>query len=145
MAPVKQKNNSAKRKRKKRKVYFEPEYLRESLGFKDLSAELERAPNPGKKITGAETFGDKRVSFQPEIVEEDAPKRQKNSSRRFKRFWASLTKAQKEALKMVYVKNPNRLTKVEVARKLGIRVDTLQERIYYAIKKLRRFFPEFGE
>jgi len=46
---------------------------------------------------------------------------------------------------MVYLKNPDRLTKAEIARKLGIRVDTLQERIDYAIKKLRRFFQEFDD
>ena len=72
-------------------------------------------------------------------------KRRKNSSRRFKRYWATLTNAQKAALRMVYTHNPGRLTKAEVARTLGIRVDKLQERIDYAVKKLLKHFPEFDD
>ena len=83
------------------------------------------------------------VGNHPDVSEDEQSERPENSSRRFKRFWASLTTAQKQALRMVYIKNPDSLTKAEIARKLGIRVDTLQERIDYAIKKLKRFFQEF--
>jgi DNA-directed RNA polymerase specialized sigma24 family protein len=144
-APKKEKRQS-KRLRKKRNVYFEPTYLRELLGLKDdVALELQKTANFKKEMSGTEAFGDKRVSVQPDISEDEQLERPENPSRRFKRFWASLTTAQKQALRMVYIKNPDRLTKVEIARKLGIRVDTLQERIDYAIKKLKRFFQEFDE
>ena len=53
-----------------------------------------------------------------------------------------MRRAQKEAMRRVYVKNQELLIKAEIARQLGIRVDTLQERLDYAIKKLRKCFPE---
>lgn len=47
-------------------------------------------------------------------------------------------------MRLVYLRNPEKLSKAEIARKLGIRVETLQERLDYAIKKLVKFFPEFS-
>ena len=85
------------------------------------------------------------MSYQPNITEPPEPEPQANPSRRWKRAWATLTRLQKEAMRRVYIKNPERLSKTEIARLLGIRVDTLQERIAYAIKKLKKFFPEFGD
>ncbi len=135
-------SEKAKRKRTKRRVYFEPTYLREVLGeLKDVGEELGRVPSFGKPLSSHDTFGDKRVSYQPEI-DETPEERKKNSSRWFKRYWATLTTAQKEAMRRVYIKNPERLSKAEIARHMGIRVDTLQERLDYAIKKLKKHLTE---
>ena len=146
MAAPKKEKRQSKRLRKKRKVYFESTYLRELLGLKnDVALELQKTANFKKEMSGTEAFGDKRVSAQPDISEDEQDERLENPSRRFKRFWASLTTAQKQALRMVYLKNPDSLTEEEIARNVGIWVDTLQERIDYVIKKLKRFFQEFEE
>ncbi|TWW10035.1 hypothetical protein E3A20_08410 [Planctomyces bekefii] len=104
-------------------------YLREMLGRK---RDVAIVAVGRQRLAGADPIS------EPDDVGADG-KRRKNSSRRFKRYWASLTNAQKAALRMV----PDKLTKADVARKLGIRVDTLQERIDHAIKKLLKHFPEF--
>ena len=140
------KKKTAKGKRKKRKVYFEPTYLREMLGLKDdVTFELQRTASFNKPMSEADPFVDQRVSYQPDPTASEAPTQKKTSSRQYKRFWASLTKAQKEALRLVYLKNPEKLSKAEVARQLGVRVETLQERIDYAIKKLAKFFPQYSD
>ena len=41
--------------------------------------------------------------------------------------------------------NKERLSKAAVANKLGIRIETLQERIDYAIKMRLKYFPEYSE
>ena len=82
------------------------------------------------------------MSRQPDIATSDEPEAQVNSSRRFKRYWATLAGLQKEAMRYVYIKNPERRSKTEIARLLGIRADTLQERLDYAIKKLKKFFHD---
>jgi DNA-directed RNA polymerase specialized sigma24 family protein len=133
-------------KRKSRRDGFRNVPLRERLGKKrDIAIGLLRWANFGKPISDADTLAQQRVSYQPDITEPPEPEPQVNSSRRFKRFWASLTHLQKEAMRRVYLKNPERLPKVEIAHLLGIRPDTLQERLDHAIKKLRRFFPELGQ
>ena len=135
-----------KAKPKKRPEVFENPPLRERLGKKrDVTIGLLRWANFGKPISDADTLAQQRVSYQPDIAAPHEPEPQANSSRRFKRFWASLTRLQKEAMRRVYIKNPERLSKTEIARLLGIRVDTLQERLNYAIKKLKTFFPEWGD
>ena len=85
-----------------------------------------------------------RVDAKAALDAPDTSEPQQNPSRRFKRYWASLTRAQKEAMRRVYIKNSDKLTKVEIALSLGIRIDTIQERLDYAIKKFKRFFPEAG-
>lgn len=145
MAERKQKKakTSKKGKGKTRQVYFRPTYLRELLGqINDVGLELQESASFGKPIYPSDTFADQRVSYQPDAGE-SPEERQLNPSRRFKRYWVTLTNAQKEAMRRVYIKNPERLSKAEIARQMGIRVDTLQERLDYAIKKLKRHFSEF--
>jgi len=85
-APKKEKRQS-KRLRKKRKVYFEPTYLREVLGLKDdVALELQKTANFKKEMSGTEAFGDKRVSVQPDISEDEQLERPENSSRRLNVF-----------------------------------------------------------
>lgn len=145
MAPRNQGEATKTRKRKKRRVYFEPTYLRELLGqVNDVALELQKTASFNKPISESDTFVGERVSHQPD-ADATSEDRKQNPSRRFKRYWATLTRAQKEAMRRVYIKNPDRLSKTEVARSLGIRVDTLQERIEYAIKKLKKHFPELGD
>lgn len=135
-----------KARRRKRPDAREHVRLRESLGNKrDVALGLLRSPNFGKLISDADTLAQARVSYQPDITEPPAPEPQANLSRRWKRAWAMLTRLQKQAMRLVYTKNPERRSKTDVAHELEIRVDTLQERIDYAIKKLKRFFPEFGD
>lgn len=146
MSKKKQAKRKTRRKKKNRRVYFEPTHLRELLGQKnDVAFELQKGASFNRPISDADTFVKDRVVYQPDIAAEEQPEPQQNPSRRFKRYWASLTKAQKEAMRLVYLKNPDRLSKAEIARRLGIRVETLQERIDYAIKKLFKFFPEFDD
>ena len=133
-------------RRKKRPDAHEHVRLREHLGKKkDVALGLLRAANFGKRLSDADTLAQERVSYQPGITEPLEVEPQVNPSRRWKRAWATLTRLQKEAMMRVYVKNPEQLPKAEIARLLGIRPDTLQERIDYAIRKLKRFFPEFGD
>jgi DNA-directed RNA polymerase specialized sigma24 family protein len=135
-----------KARRKKRPDAREHVRLRERLGKKkDVALGLLRAANFGKLLSDADTLAQERVSYPPDITEPPEPEPQANPSRRWKRAWATLTRLQKEAMRRVYIKNPEHLSKTEIARLLGIRVDTLQERIDYAIKKLKKFFPELGQ
>ncbi len=128
---------------KKHRAIDENPQLRERIGKKDdVAIALQRLANFGKPISDADTLAQQRVSYQPDIAAPGEPEPQVNSSRRFKRFWATLTRLQKETMRRVYIKNPERLSKTEIARLLGIRVDTLQERLDYAIKKLKKVFPE---
>lgn len=123
-------------------MYFEATQLRELLGqINDVAYELERTARFNKPLSETDTFVNERVSYQPD-PDETPEVRQKNPSRRFKRYWATLTRAQKEAMRLVYIKNPERRSKAEIAREIGIRPDTLQERLDGAIKKLKRHFPE---
>ena len=136
------KSKPSRRRKKKRRVYFEATQLRELLGqINDVAFELQRTASFNKPISDADTCVNERVSHQPDI-DETPEHRQRNPSRRFKRYWATLTRAQKEAMRRVYIKNPERHSKAEIARQIGIRVETLQERIDYAIKKLKEHFPE---
>jgi DNA-directed RNA polymerase specialized sigma24 family protein len=138
-------NTIPKSKRKPRKVYYEPTYLREMLGLEsDISLSLEGSPKHAQPHNPSDAFADLRTAMQPDQEDEIQPKKV-NNSRRYKRFWASLTKNQKEALRLVYTHNRERLSKAAVANKLGIRIETLQERINYAIKKLLKHFPEYSE
>jgi|GEM_PF-5673812 len=155
------KRNPRQKSKPKKRIFFndfqESGYLREVLGHTDVALWIDQTPLFGRADPNERVVGDLRVTFQPELTDEedrddegvdgassgDAAMRQKNSSRRFKRFWATLTLAQKEALRLIYINNPKNLSKVEVAELLGIRVDTLQERIDYAVKKLKRYFPDF--
>lgn len=137
--------SKSKPKRKHRKVYYKPTYLREMLGLKgDARLTLEGSDFHAKPYNESDTFADLRVTHQPD-ADEEVPSEKASNSRRFKRFWAALTKNQKMALRMVYTHNKERLSKAAVAKKLGIRVETLQERIDYAIKKLLKHFPEYAE
>ena len=163
MKKTKKKTKTDKRKprqksKPKKRNFFnsfqESGYLREVLGHTDVALWIDQTPLFGKSDPNERVIGEQRVTFQPELTDEEdrddegveaASLRQKNSSHRFKRFWATLTLAQKAALRLVYINNPDKLTKVEVAELLGIRVDTLQERIDYAVKKLKRHFPDFLE
>lgn len=145
MVVEKKRKRKTRSKRKKRQVYFEPTYLRELLGLKDdVALELQRTARFNRPLSKEDAFVSERASYQPDLAADDEPERQQTPSRRFKRYWASLTKPQKDAMRLVYLKNPEKLSKAEIARKLGIRVETLQERLDYAIKKLVKFFPEFG-
>ncbi len=132
-------------RKKKRRVYFEATQLRELLGqINDVAFELQRTASFNKSISEADTFVNERVSHQPDS-DETPEHRRTNPSRRFKRYWATLTRAQKEAMRLVYIKNTERHSKAEIARQIGIRMETLQERIDYAIKKLKKHFPELGD
>jgi RNA polymerase sigma factor (sigma-70 family) len=135
---------------KNKREWFEEVYLREKLmDHADLAEMLNSRITSGSNLFGNEAQTSNFLNADEDTIDDDSNpdadqiERQKNSSRRFKRFWKALTLAQKEALRMVYINNRQRLTKEEIARRLGIRVDTLQERIDYAIKKLRQHFPEF--
>jgi DNA-directed RNA polymerase specialized sigma24 family protein len=146
MTKPKQQPSASKTSPKKREVHFKSTYRRELLGPKgDMALELRRIAKSISAMAELGRFADTAASYQPDLFGEEESEHRENSSRQFKRFWSSLTNAQKEAMRMVYVNNPDRLTKAEVARKLGIRIESLQERIDYAIKKLKKFFPEFGD
>lgn len=121
-----------------------PTYLRESTGwYKDISLTTSKHVNSVESvfplsavILDPETY----LLNQEDLLNDDDNDIKNGNSRRFKRFWASLTNAQKQALRLVYIDNTDKLTKTEVAKRLGIRVDTLHERIQCAIKKFKKFF-----
>ena len=142
---TKSNRSKSKPKRKPRKVYYKPTYLREMLGLKgDARLTLEGSDVHAIPYNESDAFAALRVTHQPD-ADEEAPPTKAGNSRRFKRFRASLTKNQKEVLRLVYTHNKERLSKAAVARKLGIRIETLQERIDYAIKKLLKHYPEYVE
>lgn len=96
--------------------------------------EFERQRSGETSVLGA--------TLEPEYsIEVDTPLGSSNK-KWYGDFWASLTKPQKQAIKAVYTNNKKGLTKVQVAKKLGIRTDSLQERLDSAIKKMRKFLAE---
>jgi transcriptional regulator with XRE-family HTH domain len=54
-----------------------------------------------------------------------------------------LTTAQKEAIEHVHLKNEYGLSQADIAKKLGISIDSLADRLRGAEKKLRAVYPEF--
>jgi DNA-directed RNA polymerase specialized sigma24 family protein len=115
----------------KRREWFEEVYLREKLmDHADLAEMLNSRITSGSNLFGNEAQTSDFLNADEDTIDDDSNPdaelidRQKNSSRRFKRFWKALTLAQKEALRMVYINNRQRLTKEEIAGRLGIRVDT---------------------
>ncbi len=64
-------------------------------------------------------------------------------AKRFKAFWAVLTKKQRQALEAYYMDTAYGSTsKKEIAQKLRISVDSLEDRLKGALKKLKEQFPE---
>ncbi|MBS1983521.1 MAG: sigma-70 family RNA polymerase sigma factor [Bdellovibrionales bacterium] len=84
-----------------------------------------------------------RVSTVEDIEERlELDRRQEEFERRFARYLKKLTKKQREAVEAVYLYNPEGKSKVQIAALLGIRVDTLNERIEGAKKKAGREFVD---
>lgn len=84
-----------------------------------------------------------RVSTVEDIEERlELDRRQEEFERRFARYLKKLTKKQREAVEAVYLYNPEGKSKVQIAASLGIRVDTLEERIEGAKKKAGREFAD---
>ncbi len=73
-----------------------------------------------------------------------SPRREDPARKRaFDAFLTDLTPAQREAIDIVYLKNKKQRTKANAAKKLGISVETLRDRLDPAIKKLEAKFPEY--
>jgi predicted DNA-binding protein (UPF0251 family) len=77
------------------------------------------------------------------VVNAEIDKSLPEKARRFSKFLESLTMAQREALEHVYLKNEYGLTQEDVAKKLGISIHSLTDRLEGARKKLKGFYPEF--
>lgn len=85
------------------------------------------------------------MTEEPGFASDDKTADVRKKEKWYREFWASLTKPQKQAVKAVYTNNKKGLTKVQVAKKLGIRADSLQERLDGALKKLRKFAGDEAE
>ncbi len=71
-------------------------------------------------------------------VERTLPK----NSRRFLKVLENMTEAQREALYAFHLNNPEELTRPQVAENLGISIDSLQDRIDSAMRKIKAEFKE---
>lgn len=70
-------------------------------------------------------------------------KRMPSWARRFHGIWEKLTKGQAEALKLEwFYDSDEKPTQEENAKALGISIDSYQERLEWAIKKIIRHYPE---
>jgi len=62
-------------------------------------------------------------------------------ARIFKEFLACLTPAQKKAVQLLYLKNDEGLSQKQVAKRLGISIDSLADRLSGVKKKLYKKYP----
>lgn len=78
-----------------------------------------------------------RLKLRPEVEKRDV----RNFWSRFDSVWAALTAKQKEALELVYM-SPDALSREEVAKILGISLNSLASRLKTAVSKFKNEFHE---
>ncbi len=80
----------------------------------------------------------------PLSTDEEDAREDDEHSLRFRKFLKSLTPKQRKALKLTYLENFDDLSRTDIAARLKIKPDSLDERLSGAKKKLLKHFPELA-
>lgn len=89
-------------------------------------------------------YTDKRLKDSTAKIWALVHKRMPLWARKFNGIWDKLTKEQAEALRLEwFYETEEKPTQAENAKALGISVDSYQERLEWALKKILKHYPEF--
>jgi DNA-directed RNA polymerase specialized sigma24 family protein len=126
-----------------RKLFEEAHFIRNSKLRLALLLISKNITDPDLIARIAPELGYPELKKLERVVHAEIDKTLPERIKKFGNFLTSLTTAQKEAIEHVHLKNDYGLSQADIAKKLGISIDSLADRLRGAEKKLRAAYPEF--